>query len=137
MTNDKNMTKLLSIVVTTIDSFSEKDINLLLTGEAKLVLKLADKTSSNEQKQFDISSIVQKLNESKDRESAKSVLSDVSNKDVLTSVAKSQKIHILKNDRREDIEDKIVQFFVGRKLGTEAIYNLNLTGNNSSTSVEN
>ena len=101
-----------------------------MTGKAKLVLESVEKSSSNEQKQFDIDSTLLQLNESQDRESAKSVLLSIANKEMLVSLAKSQKIHVLKTDRREDIEDKIVQFFVGRKLGTEAIQNLNLTGNN-------
>ena len=130
MTNDKNMGKLLRVIATTIDSFSEKEICFLLTGKAKLVLESVEKTSSNEQKQFDIDSILLQLNESQDRENAKSVLLSIANKEMLVSLAKSQKIHVLKTDRREDIEDKIIQFFVGRKLGTEAIQNLNLTGNN-------
>jgi hypothetical protein len=44
------------------------------------------------------------------------------------SLAKGQKLYVAKNDRREDIENKIIEFVIGAKLRTEAIQPLNLKG---------
>ena len=47
------------------------------------------------------------LGECKNREDAKTILSKVPNKDTLTAIAKSLKVHVVKYDRREDIENKL------------------------------
>jgi hypothetical protein len=40
----------------------------------------------------------------------------VPNKDTLTAIAKSLKVHVVKYDRREDIENKLIEFVIGAKL---------------------
>jgi tRNA(Ser,Leu) C12 N-acetylase TAN1 len=69
-----------------------------------------------------------KLNECKDRDSARETLSAIKNRDALASLARTLKVHVVKRDRREDIESKIVEFVIGGKLRTEAIRSLNLKG---------
>lgn len=73
-------------------------------------------------------SIMEQLNECTDRDKARELLSSIANKEELTTLAKAQKIHITKNDRREEIENKIIEFFIGAKLRTEAIQSLNMKG---------
>ena len=49
-------------------------------------------------------------------------------KDTLAQLARLLGIYINKDDRREAIEDKIVEFVVGTRLRSEAIMSLNLKG---------
>jgi hypothetical protein len=46
----------------------------------------------------------------------------------LAAFARLLKVHVVKHDRRDDIESKIVEFVIGGKLRTEAIRSLNLKG---------
>jgi DNA-binding TFAR19-related protein (PDSD5 family) len=70
----------------------------------------------------------QKLNDCKDRDVARQVLSSIARRDALASFARMQKIHVTKQDRREDIENKLIEFVIGGKLRTQAIQTLNLKG---------
>lgn len=49
-------------------------------------------------------------------------------RDTLAQLARLLGIYINKDDRREAIEDKIVEFVVGTRLRSEAIMSLNLKG---------
>ena len=49
-------------------------------------------------------------------------------KDTLAQLARLLGIHVNKDDKREAIEDKIVEFVVGARLRSEAIMGLNLKG---------
>lgn len=49
-------------------------------------------------------------------------------KDTLAQLARLLGIHVNKDDKREAIEDKIVEFVVGVRLRSEAIMGLNLKG---------
>jgi hypothetical protein len=64
----------------------------------------------------------------KDRSAAQGILSAIRNRDALANFARALKVHVVKHDRREDIEAKIVEFVIGGKLRTEAIQSLNLKG---------
>jgi len=49
-------------------------------------------------------------------------------RDTLAQLARLLDIYVNKDDRREAIEDKIVEFVVGTRLRSEAIMSLNLKG---------
>ncbi len=49
-------------------------------------------------------------------------------KDTLVQLARLLSIHVNKDNKREVIEDKIVEFVVGARLRSEAIMSLNLKG---------
>jgi hypothetical protein len=124
--------KLLRIIASTLDNLSEEELENLLSGKGTLVYKPTDiisKTNSKETPQsVDTGDILNRLNECQDREKARAVLSEVPNKETLTTIAKSLKVHVVKYDRREDIENKIIEFLIGAKLRTEAIHSLNMKG---------
>jgi len=124
--------KLFRIVATVIENLSDDEIDNLLSGKATLIYQ-APSISKQNQKEPPIienEDIINKLNECKDREEAKVILSEVPNKDTLSAIAKSLKVHVVKYDRREDIENKLIEFVIGAKLRTEAIDSLNMKGGN-------
>jgi hypothetical protein len=123
--------KILRIIASTLDNLSEEEIENLLSGKGTLVYKQTDvisKSNKETPQPVDTADILNRLNECKDREKARAVLSEVPNKETLTTIAKSLKVHVVKYDRREDIENKIIEFLIGAKLRTEAIHSLNMKG---------
>ena len=78
----------------------------------------------------DTEEVWQKLNECNDRDEARQILSTIVNRNTLASLAKNLKIHVTKHDKREDIENKLIESVIGGKLRTEAIQTLNLGGGN-------
>jgi hypothetical protein len=72
--------------------------------------------------------VLAKLNDCKDRAEAREILSTIVGRDAIESIARTLKVHVVKHDRREDIEAKIVEFVIGGKLRTQAIQSLNLKG---------
>jgi hypothetical protein len=91
-----------------------------------------DKTQEKTSSPTVIVDLVERLNMCKDRDEARRILLEVTNKESLSSLARSQKIHVAKHDRREDIENKIIEFVIGGKLRSEAIQTLNMKGGNAS-----
>lgn len=130
MIDKTNSSKLLRIIASMLDDISDKELEKLLSGESKLIsVPVTDQKIKKESAQPpETDNIVRDLNESQSREEAREILSRVSNKESLTTIARSQKLHITKQDRREDIENKIVEFFIGAKLRTDAIKTLNMQG---------
>ena len=120
--------KLLRVIATVIENLSDDEIDSLLSGKATLNYQSISISKDDQKKLPEIENedIVNKLNKSKDREEAKVILSEVPNKDTLTAIAKSLKVHVVKYDRREDIENKLIEFVIGAKLRTEAIDSLNM-----------
>jgi hypothetical protein len=99
-----------------------------LAGHGRLVFVRGDsepKTLS-ESPSADTTELVSALSICNNREDAQVVLNRVESKDRLVSLARAMKVHTVKNDRREDIENKIITFAIGGKLRTEALSTLNL-----------
>ena len=130
MTEKSTSVKLLRLMASAIDSFTNAEVERLLSGESKLLVSAPVRQQSKRAAVQDkgVDEIINGLNRANDRDEARAVLSDISNKEGLTAVAKSQKIHITKQDRREDIEHKIIEFFIGARLRTDAIKSLNMKG---------
>jgi len=124
--------KLLRVIATVIENLSDDEIDSLLSGKATLNYQSISISKDDQKKLPEIENedIVNKLNKCKDREEAKVILSEVPNKDTLTAIAKSLKVHVVKYDRREDIENKLIEFVIGAKLRTKAIDSLNMKGGN-------
>lgn len=124
--------KLFRVIASVIENFSDEEIDNLLSEKATLIYQTLPPSKEEQKKlsKIEKEDIVNKLSECKDREEAKVILSEVSNKDTLTAIAKSLKVHVVKYDRREDIETKIIEFVIGAKLRTEAIHSLNMKGGN-------
>jgi len=134
MTRKSDLARALRILVAAIESMGEDEIDLLLSGKGKLTLSVAEKSKNiPAEPSVAHAAIMNRLNDCKDREEARQVLSSVATKDDLTSLAKAQKLYVTKNDRREEIENKIIEFVIGAKLRTEAIQTLNLKGGGNQT----
>ncbi|MFZ3037416.1 MAG: hypothetical protein WA112_09125 [Rugosibacter sp.] len=123
------LAKVLRTLAATIEGMADKDVELLLSGKGKLTFTSSEKPkNAHVEPSVDHASLMTRLNDCKDRDEARQVLLSVATKDALMSLAKGQKLYIAKNDRREDIENKIIEFVIGAKLRTEAIQTLNLKG---------
>ncbi|MGN6116919.1 MAG: hypothetical protein ACTHN2_15515 [Nitrobacter sp.] len=129
--------RLMRIFVATIESLDQDEVEQLLAGKAKLTIVSPKKTKGMSGKPpGDLASISARLNESRDRTKAREILSEITGRDSLAAFARSLKVHVVKHDRREDIESKIVEFVIGGKLRTEAIRSLSLKGGNEERSDE-
>ncbi len=118
-----------------IDSMSESDFEHLHNGghlelvvsetrKSKNRLSEASKMSVDE-----MSQLIEQLQSCKSRDEARQILRQdprASLKDNLTRIAKMLKIHVNKHDRREALEDKVVESVIGVKLRSESILGLNL-----------
>lgn len=137
MTDTDKLMRLMRIVVTTIEGLRSEQVAQLIAGEAKLTFN-ASKASKDTKSRLpvDQANILAKLNECKDRDEARNILDAIPNRDALAAFARSLKVHVVKHDRREDIESKIIEFMIGGKLRTEAIRTLNLKGGGGRRSDE-
>lgn len=119
--------KLLRALATALDDLSQSEIDLLLAGKGRLVYlpEAADEKKSDAQ-EHDVAALIAKLSACNSREEAQRLLVEVETKDRLIAVARAMKVHTVKNDRREDIESKIIAFAIGGRLRSEAINTLNL-----------
>jgi hypothetical protein len=129
MTAKDHLTKLLRIVVTTIESLEPDQIDKLVTGRAKLAFVAPGSSKGTTNLPLpDQADLIERLDKCTDRNQARQILSVLPSRDTVAVLARALKIHIVKHDRREDIESKIVEFVIGGKLRTEAIRSLNLKG---------
>ncbi|MCK9297217.1 MAG: hypothetical protein M0P70_19285 [Desulfobulbaceae bacterium] len=129
MNKKTSFAKSLRALASVLEGLEDKDIELVLAGKGKLVfMPLENQKDSKTKEAMGHAPIMEQLNECTDRNKARELLSSIANKEELTALAKAQKIHITKNDRREEIENKIIEFFIGAKLRTEAIQSLNMKG---------
>jgi len=129
MKDKSKLTKLLHLVTATIESLDEDQIDQLASGKAKLTFaSIARASEPSGVLPADYVEIREQLNQCKDREGARFVLSAMATRDALAAFARTLKVHVVKHDRREDIEAKIIEFVIGGKLRTEAIRSLNLKG---------
>ncbi len=121
--------KLLRVFVATTDNLDQEQIDQLIAGKAKLAFVSTDAAKkTNHAPVVNQSNLLTRLNECKDRDEARNILNVIERRDALAAVARALKVHVVKNDRREDIESKIIEFVIGGKLRTEAIRTLNLKG---------
>lgn len=123
------LAKTLRLLASAIESLDERDLDQLLGGQSKLAFVPADKPKPLQpEPTADHVALLAQLNECTERDQARAILSGISNKESLVSFARTQKVYVAKHDRREDIENKIIEFVVGAKLRTEAIQSLNMKG---------
>src|ERR1039458_6652334 len=124
-----NLAKLFRILAAAIDGLDQLQLDQLLAGEGKLVFNNAEKVKeTGTTRAVDQTTILQELNGCQERDEAHRTLSAITSRDALASFARALKVHVVKRDRREDIESKIIEFVMGGRLRTEAIQSLNLKG---------
>jgi hypothetical protein len=131
MTTRQDMKRLLQALSKMLDQMTEEEYEQFLSGELKLGFVREDKENRkvNKISEEDLKSLSCKINELKDREEAQDFLKNdprVHLKDNLVCLAKFLKVHVVKNDKREVVEEKIIEFVVGAKLRSEAIQGVNL-----------
>lgn len=82
--------------------------------------------------------IAERLQASRSRETAALLLHNekLAGKNDLAKLARFLRIHVNKHDKREMIEDKIVEAVVGVRLRSEAIQGVNLKGQTAATREE-
>ncbi len=121
------LVKVLRAITAAIDNLDQEELEQLIAGKGKLTFNLTEKSKKVGGSSLgDAQEVWQRLNQCKDRDEARQVLGAIPNRDALASFAKAQKIHVEKHDRREDIENKLIEFVIGGRLRTEAIQTLNL-----------
>jgi hypothetical protein len=123
------LSKALRAILPAVEALDQRELDALISGKGKLVFVEKEKSQKiTEIETPDVGPIPERLDKCKNREEARSVLREITSKEALFSIARSMKIHVVKNDRRQDMENKIVEFTVGAKLRSEAIRTLNMTG---------
>jgi DNA-binding TFAR19-related protein (PDSD5 family) len=121
--------KTLRAIASALEALDEKELDALVAGRGKLVFVASERPAErHEASAAEAAEVLGRLSSCTDREQARAVLSEISSKEALTSLARSQKIHVTKQDRREDIESKIIEFVIGGKLRSDAIRTLNMKG---------
>jgi hypothetical protein len=118
--------RLLRIWASAVENLNEEQLEQLLDGKAKLAFNPVAKKKPTSEGSFEQSALIEELNHCTDRPQAQAVLNKIRGRDALASFARALKVHVVKQDRREDIESKIIEFVIGGKLRTEAIQSLNL-----------
>lgn len=142
--NKREITNLLSALVKTFDEMSEEEFRQLLNGTGRLVFTASrskqskGKISESSKVTVDeLESLIFKLRECKSRDEARELLHKdprIPLKANLENLAKLLKVHVNKHDKREAIEDKIVESAIGVRLRSEAILGPNFKGSGATNS---
>lgn len=134
MNNADRFADLLRLLASTIEGLTPAEIDLLVTRRARLgLLPMPIVRAAAQEAVFDLEGVRGRLNGVKDRDAARSILQELPNRETVARLARSMKVHVIKHDRREDIESKIIEFLIGGTLRTEAIQSLSLRGGGGSS----
>lgn len=130
MSEKDRLAKLLRVLMSSVENLDQEMIDQLIAGKARLSIapSVKSKEARGSRAPIDQGQILANLNDCRDRESARRVLSEIASRDALAAFARTLKVHVVKHDRRDDIESKIIEFVIGGTLRTEAIQSLNLKG---------
>ncbi len=127
----KNQTKLLRILLDTIDRLSEEEISSLLSGKAHLKLEISSEQKNCKTVNEIPSDFLTQLEGCKFRESAKKLFDESTfSKSELKAISKHYSIPIGSKDTNTQIIGKIIEIVVGSKLKYDALLNTNLNGSN-------
>lgn len=127
------------------DDVSEEDIQRFLNGELKLELvghepRRGRAEQEGEAGPSDLQQLAERLQATESREAAAKILRDdrrVSAKSDLAKLARHLHVHVDKHDKRETIEEKIVEAVIGVRLRSQAIHGLSLKGTSTSKAEGN
>jgi hypothetical protein len=138
MTNKREAASLLYSLARALEEMSEADFQRLLNGSGFLKFATLSpkrnkrKTSeTSRMSAVELRTLIQRLQQCQSRDEVRQYLHEDPRaplKDNLEQLTKLVNVHVNKHDRREAIEDKIVESVVGVKLRSEAILGLNLKG---------
>jgi hypothetical protein len=138
MRSKSEIAQLLRKLLEAVEDLSESDFDRLLNGTDHLKIAVTQsqraKRKISESSQMSVDemwTIISELRNCKTREEARERLHRdprAALKENLTRIARLMKVHVNKHDRREALEDKIVESAIGVKLRSDAIMGLNLKG---------
>lgn len=126
MKRNEVLTTVLEKLSNAVASLTDEDIEKLVTGSHSIELKIVrNRTSSkksNEMEGIDSAEIVRQLGEFTDRAIASNHLRDrAKNKKTLELLARHLDIALTKQDKMEDLINKIIESTVGARLRSSAI----------------
>ena len=129
MLTKSTVSKALRAAASALEELGQADLDALIAGKGRLVFVPVEKTSPKpELLNLDANAVIERLNACENRDDAQKLLASVESKDRLLAIARSLRVHVVKHDRREDVEGKLIAFAIGGKLRTEALQTLNLRG---------
>lgn len=133
-----NLVRLLRSLADAVEQMSELEVEQLLAGSTGLHVPSSKRKQATGQtgensslSPQELESLITDLQKCATREDVRLLLRSskrILTKANLTRLAKILKIHVNKHDRREAIEDKIVETVIGVRLRSNAILGLNLKG---------
>lgn len=131
MTTRQDIKKLLQAFVNMLDQMTEEEYSQFLRCELELSFVRQNKEPRKAKGilEEDLQALSSQINELKNREEAQNLLKNDSRvrlKDDLIRLAKFLHVHVERKDKREMIEDKIIEFVVGAKLRSRAIQSVSL-----------
>jgi hypothetical protein len=136
--NKREITNLLRVLVKRLENMSEEEFQQFLNGTDRLAFtrtrpkKSKGKISEDSKVTADeLESLIPKLRECKTRDEVRGLLHKdprITLKGNLEHLAKLLKVHVNKHDKREAIEEKILESVIGVRLRSEAILGVNLKG---------
>jgi hypothetical protein len=127
MTTSPTTIKAIQAVLREMEKLDESELNRIIVGAWRFSFDSDIKPSDEAQDKVDEDEDLRiRIEQCKDRETVKKILSSIPNKNILIRYAKNNEIYVAKYDKRTVIENKITEFAIGRKLGRAAIKNLNL-----------
>lgn len=136
MTSKRQAVLMLRRLLEAVENMSESDLDHLVTSTDRLKLTVTQparaKTRISEGSKMSVDemwTLISELQNCKTRDEAREILHRDRRaplKENLTRVARLLKVHVNKHDRREALEDKIVESVIGVKLRSDAIRELNL-----------
>jgi len=131
---DNKYARLIRLVVKLLDGLNEEQCENLTTGKAKLIYQEIETSAPAKKPSIDTDKnreYVNNLLEFNSREEAEEYLKRLRlTKKVLIELCNMLQVHVLKNDKKDQIIEKIVETAVGAKLRTEAIKNTELKRKN-------
>lgn len=136
--NKSDFIKLLRMLAKTFDEMPDTEFEQFINGTGKLPPLISSKKNSkgkikegSKLSAEEISDLIPKLQDCLTRDEVRDILHKdprILLKNNLEQLAKQIGVHINKHDKREAIEEKIVESIVGTKLRSDAILGLNLKG---------
>lgn len=115
-----------------VSQLSASDIKNIESGSheisVKLIRKKSNQAGGKELSESEKEEVLSRLNRCKSREEGHSVISDaLKNKNELEKFARYLDVLVLKQDKADQIKDKIIEATVGATLRSNAIQGKNIT----------
>lgn len=132
MTQKAEITNLLRAFMQLLEKLTDEEYQELIQGTGRLTFNASQPrreriSSPSQLSEEEVQAVITHLQQARSRDEARDVFrkdARASLKDNLEQIARMLKIHVNKYDKRDTLEDKIVENVVGVKLRSEAILGL-------------